>query len=218
LCSTERGGWVNPQLCAALLSLQRDPRFHITVEMVQDVRPVEHARNVCIVSARASGADVCVQIDNDNIPPANFADILGDAASTGKAVVALPYAVMFDGVPGMIPADNGLKDGQFRQTGCAGAGVLIINAEVWRVIPRGPWFRWLTNDDETGSRRLGEDYFFCELVRQHGLTAWTHQRVAGHLKTTDITAWTLKVQRIEANANGGVLSIEQRYPPVFVAD
>lgn len=197
LCSTERGGWVNPALCRALLSLQKDPRFALDVATVEDLRPVEYARNCCVASAREAGADVCVQIDNDNFPPPNFGDILHDAIGTGKAVVSLPYAGLIDNAPRMLPGDSGPRDGQFRTTGCAGAGVLIISSEVWRVIPRGPWFRWLTEDDELLSRKLGEDYFFCGLVKRHGLTVWTHQRVAGHLKTVELTSWTLHVQRLE---------------------
>jgi hypothetical protein len=219
LCSTERTGWVNPALCLALLRLQQDPRFTLTVEMVTDKKPVEHARNLCIVRARASGADVCVQIDNDNYPPANLADIICEASRTGKAVVALGYGIIPPEGPQMIPNDNGAPEGHFRQTGCAGGGVLIISSEVWRVIPRGPWFRWLTNDDETLSRRLGEDYYFCGLAQQHGLTVWTHQNVAGHLKTVNATSWVLRLadlKRRAATQSGDVLPLEVLNPPSFV--
>ena len=182
---------------------------------------MEHARNLAIVSARTRGADACVQIDNDNVPPADFADILHDAISTGKAVVTLPYGIIPPEGPQMIPTDNGLQDGRFRQTGHGGGGVLIIGAEVWRVIERGPWFRWLFSDDEVLSRKLGEDYYFCQSVRAHGLTVWTHQHVAGHLKTTDATHWILKLKRLEKRLAdhehaGEERSIEELYPPVFV--
>lgn len=218
LCGTERTGWINPSLCLALLSLQRDPRFDITVEMVRDRTPVEHARNLAIVSARTRRADVCVQIDNDNVPPADFADILDEAISTGKHVVTLPYGILPYDSPQMIPGDNGKIEGRFRQTGVGGGGVLIINAEVWRVIPRGPWFRWLFNDDEVLSRKLGEDYYFCELMQAHGLTVCTHQRVAGHLKTANATQWVLRLARLEneiTKQKGGVLPLEILNAPVF---
>jgi hypothetical protein len=219
LCSTERTGWVNPALCLSLLNLREDPRLNISVEMVTDRKPVEHARNLCIVGARTMGADVCVQIDNDMTLPSNLADIVLDAWSTGKAVVSLPYAILPPEGPQMIPGDNSTPDGRFRQTGCAGGGVLILNSEVWRVIPRGPWFRWLVNDDEVLSRKLGEDYYFCQLVQEHGLTVWTHERVAGHLKTANATGWVLRLTRLEneqARQRGGILPIDVLNPPAFV--
>ena len=55
-----------------------------------DRKPVEHARNLCMWKAREGGANVRIQIDNDMTLPSNFADIVLDAWSTGKAVVSLP--------------------------------------------------------------------------------------------------------------------------------
>lgn len=222
LCSIERTGWVNPSLCLSLLHLQQDPRLDITVEMVMDKKPVEHARNLAVWKARESGADVCVQIDNDMTLPRNLADIVHEAHSTGKAVVSLPSGILPAEGPQMIPEDNGPKDGHFRVTGCGGGGVLIISSEVWRVIPHGPWFRWLANDDEVLSRQLGEDYYFCELVRRHGLSVWTHPNVAGHLKTADATRWILQLKRLEKRISnleykpGDVRPIETLSPPDFV--
>lgn len=221
LCETERGGWVNQWLCASLLALQQDPRLNLTIEFVSDRKPVEHARNICVCNAREIGADACVQIDNDMTLPANFADIMCEAIHTRKAVVSLPSGIVPPEGPRIIPEDNGQPDGQFRQTGCAGGGVLIIHSEVWRTIPRGPWFRWLANNDEILSRQLGEDYFFCELLQQHGLVVWTHQRLAGHLKTANASAWILQLKRMEQviakheRKDGEPCSLENLNPPIF---
>ncbi|HLJ86373.1 MAG TPA: hypothetical protein VKZ53_06090 [Candidatus Angelobacter sp.] len=222
LCSLERTGWVNPALCHALLYLGHDPRLDVSVEMIVDRRPVEHARNVCVCNARERGADLCIQIDNDMTLPANFADIVLEANRTRKAVVSLPAGIMPSGVPQIVPGDNGPKDGQFRETRYAGGGVLIISSEVWRVIPRGPWFRWVANDDEALSGKLGEDCYFCELVQKHGLTVWTHQSVAGHLKSADATHWILHLKRMERQLRdiqykpGDMRPLEDLDPPIFV--
>lgn len=202
LTGTERTTWINPSLCSSLLRLQRDPRFDITVEMVIDQRPVEYARNTCVVKARAMRVSACLQIDNDNLLPADFGDILDDALSTGKAVVTLGYGALLPTGPRMLSDDNGPRDGNFRETGLGGGGVLIINSEVWRVIPRGPWFRSLPNDDEVMSCKSSEDYQFCELVQAHGLKVWTHEQLAGHLKTTDAT-------RLVMQATGPARELEQ---------
>lgn len=186
LCSTERTGWINPWLCKSLLRLQADPRFQITVEMVCDARPVEYARNMCVVMARQMNVDALVQIDNDMTLPADFGNILADALATGKHVVTLGYGALLPEGPEMLSSDNGPRDGQFRETGNGGGGVLFIASEVWKTL-RGPWFRFLTNDDELLSRKLGEDYYFTEIAQSHGFKVWTHENLAGHLKTTDAT-------------------------------
>jgi hypothetical protein len=194
LCSTERTGWVNPYLVSSLMRLSRDSRLDIQVGMVIDRSPVEHARNLCVVDSRGRRADMCIQIDNDMTLPSNFADIVLEAHETGKAVVTLAYGTLPADGPKMIPEDQGPSDGNFRQTERGGGGVLIISSEVWRAIPIGPWFRWLVNDDETLSRHVSEDYYFCWLMQTNGLKVWTHQAVAGHLKTDDATKWCLRVE------------------------
>jgi|HubBroStandDraft_2_1064218.scaffolds.fasta_scaffold222286_2 hypothetical protein len=190
LTGIERHDWLSPWLCIALLRLQQDSRFDLSIHMADHPFRVEHARNMCVADARERGAAAMCMIDNDNVPPYNFGDILHDAISTRKAVVMLSYGVFLHGAggPEIIPGDNGPKEGNFRVTGCAGTGVTILSSEVWRVLPRGPWFKWLTNDDEMQSRQLGEDYYFCELVQQHGMKVWTHHYArAGHLKTWNVT-------------------------------
>ena len=187
LTGFERHMWVNPRLCAALLSIAKDARFDITVSLVEDVRWVDRARNLCVVAARECSADWLVMFDNDIAPPPNVLDILAEANQSGKDVLGLGYAVFSQsGRPELIPADRGLRDGEFRKTGCCGAGVLMVRSKVWESIP-GPWFRWVSNDDETSTLKIGEDYFFCELAQRHGFKVWTHSNLAGHLRIINIT-------------------------------
>lgn len=213
LCSTERTGWINPYLCLSLIRLQQDSRLDVNFGMIIDKTPVEHARNLCISNARARGADVCVQIDNDMTLPSDFAGILHAALTTGKAVVSLRCGTIPAEDPKMIPEDDGEPDGNFRKTGRGGGGVLIISSEVWRIIPNGPWFRWLANEDETLSRHCSEDYFFCHLVQNNGLTVWTHRAEAGHLKTSDATRWISRVIHLQNE----IAKSEGREMPGFVA-
>jgi hypothetical protein len=191
IVQSERYGWVNPDLCGALLRLQLDTRFDLSFKMAKHPFRVEHARNMCMLDARSRGVNLLVQIDNDNTLPPNFGDILHETISTRKAVVVLGYGIPFpahEGGPQIIPNDYGMLEGNFRVAGGGGGGVMLISSEVWKVIPRGPWFRWLTNEDEVESRRLGEDYYFAELVAKHGLRVWTHEHaLAGHWKTMNVT-------------------------------
>jgi hypothetical protein len=190
-CGVERTRWINPLLFESLLMMQRDDRYELSIEIFYGFERYEVVRNACVKYARDSGAELAalVMIDNDMILPDDFGDILLQTVSTGKAVVGLSSAaaVLEKDVRPLTPQDNGLRVGDFQQTARVGAGVMIVSSEVWRVIPRGPWFRWLVNDDELLSMKTSEDYAFCELVQERGLTVWSHWRLAGHLKTTDIT-------------------------------
>jgi hypothetical protein len=190
-CGAERDRWINPLLFESLLTMPLDGRYAAFIEIAYGANSYETARNACIKRARDTGAEWLVMIDNDMILLGNFDDILLQTIATGKAVVGLPSAspMLHRDVRALTPQDDGLRDGDFQQTEHVGAAVLIVSSEVWRAIPRGPWFRWLTNDDELRTMKTGEDYAFCELVREHGLTVWSHRSMAGHLKTTDITRY-----------------------------
>jgi hypothetical protein len=191
LCGTERCGWVNPLLFEALLALQlADKGYSLAIDTLFSFDRVEVARNRGVQYARDTGADFLVMVDNDMVLPKDFAGALEQIVSSGKPVVSFPSARAFVGgeVELLTPQDNGVVEGDFQQTGQAGSGVMVISSEVWRKIPRGPWFRWPTNDDELLSRQFSEDIYFCGLVQQHGLTVWVHRSIAGHLKTSDITS------------------------------
>jgi hypothetical protein len=195
LCGPERTDWINPALCLSLLRMQRDSRFEVVIEACYGHRPFDRARNMSVIQARACNAEWLVQIDNDIVPPSNLLTILHDAIISGKQVVGLGRGAQFDGGElKVLPNDNGQKDGDFQITGCVAGGVFLINAEVWRNIP-GPWFRWVTNEDESLSWKLSEDYYFCELIQKHGFKLWTHQCLAGHRKTVDITGVSLSLMR-----------------------
>jgi hypothetical protein len=189
LCGRERETWINPALFRALLHLQ-DERFDVTVDLAYDLKPHEFARNHCVMNAKARGYDYLCMVDNDMVLPGNFGHILHEAIASGKAVVGLKAGAFCwtgNDLRMLSCHDNGQVDGNFRRTGVVGGGCLIISSQVWKTIPKGPWFRWVVNDDEWCSTKTSEDLFFCELVQEHGLEVWTHKTAAGHLKTIDLT-------------------------------
>lgn len=192
ICRNERDGWVNPTLCAQLLDLQRAMSWcELTVKMANHGWRVEYARNKCMVDAREMGADFLVQIDNDMVLPPGFADILHDAHTSLASVVCLAYGHYWGPRLGyrIIPDDYAplCSNPNFRATGSACGGVMIIAAHIWENIP-GPWFRSLSNDDELQSKKMDEDLYFTELVAASGYPVVTHEyELAGHLKTTNVT-------------------------------
>ena len=63
LTSSEQ--WINPWLVANLLQMHQDERFAVEIQLVVDTRPVDHARNCAVITAREHGADWLLMIDCD---------------------------------------------------------------------------------------------------------------------------------------------------------
>ena len=201
LCGRERTHWINPKLFDHLMTMHWNDCFNLLFLSAYDFGSYAEARNRCMVRARDGGSDYLVMIDNDMTLPGYFDDLLYQTAKTGKSVVALTAGVLCgrnrqpheESVRLLThdvlnPDFEGEIDGDFQETKYAGTGVMIVSSEVWRAIPRGPWFKTVLNDNEVLSPKLGEDYYFCELVRQRGMKVWLHKRAfAGHLKTTNVT-------------------------------
>ena len=195
LCGAERTSWINPLLFDALMTLQTDPRFALTNAMAYGIDRVETTRNRAMQHARDECADFLIMADNDMVLPPNFGDILENVITSGKAIVGFAYARVLSrdwNVEMLETCGGGSRDGNFLRVGAIGSGVLILSAEVWRVIPKGPWFCWQYEDDETLSRKLSEDYSFCELAISSGLSVWEHSSTAGHLKTCDATKQAMR--------------------------
>lgn len=209
LCSTERQGWINPELSHLLFKMARDNRFNVAYCTVKDARPFEVARNQTIQQARDAGMDWLVSFDNDMYMPAGSPlDII--AVAGNKKMIGLTCAAeATPGQYGIFPKDFGLEvDGPFREVPEIGGGVLIVHRNVWEKVP-APWFKWCYEDNETLGRPpgkanyqasgCGEDIYFSRLVRQHGFKVWTHQRLyAGHYHTVDLTGMVAAMHQLSS--------------------
>jgi hypothetical protein len=188
MCEKERSGWVHPGLVYSLLCLHTDPRFSFCAGFVFNQKPVQFARNHALTQARQHGVAMCIMVDNDQVPPDNFGDIIAASIAKRKLVVGLRTGVVrTNNLPALLPSDSGQRDGEFQETRTIGTGIILIASEVWKKIPRGPWFRWLENDDEVLSMKLSEDlYFVQQLLPKHGIKVWVHDTPAAHMKTVDV--------------------------------
>lgn len=201
LCGIERQNWINPQLSLALFKLARDTRFDLSYGMQMDMRPWETARNMTIHAARSMKVDWLISFDNDNFPFGNVLDIIKQAGPD-QHVIGLRYGAGCLPRYMIVPAlSNRPMNGQpFREVKEVGGGVLMIHRTVWEKIPTGPWFRWAHDSNELlypGPGTFGEDYYFCHLVREHGMHVWTHeQELAGHYRTTDLTGLVFNLSQL----------------------
>jgi hypothetical protein len=125
------------------------------------------------LAARAikSGATHLLFIDDDMVFPEDTAVRL---LKHGKDIMGLKYhprQVSHNHIEGMFKiavAEKELPNEIFKCEG-VGAGVLLINLEVFKHIGR-PWFDWVVYD--TGMVKQGEDFYFCEKARKAGYEIW----------------------------------------------
>ena len=201
LTGVERQNWINPDLTLTIIKMVRDPRFEVAFFPVTDIRPWECARNKTIQAARQIGAEWLISFDNDNFVEGNGnpLDIIASAGPE-QHVIGLTYGVSKgDRSFELFPCASGATDGAFRETESVAGGVLMVRNTVWQNIPRGPWFRWQHADNELlelDASTCGEDVYFCRLVRQHGMRVWTHEQMAGHYRSVDLTGMVCSLDQI----------------------
>ena len=196
LCGSER--WINPRLSTLLVQMALDARFAVQLEWVYDARPVDYARNLCVSKARSGGFDWLCMIDHGCAPSCSPLDVLATVPSE-VSIVGLGAGICVNGVHKWnieTPAKPEVL-GKFQEVSRIGAACLMMRSQVWQRI-KGPWFRWVTGDDELLSPEggKGEDVFFCDLARQNGFKIWTHgTSPAGHLRTCDLTEIVMQAGR-----------------------
>jgi hypothetical protein len=171
----------------------QSPALNVSVELLQDIRPVDRARNTAVMKARAANVDWLVQIDNDNgLPQGNgLLDVI-QQCGPAQDVVGLSYGMKNEqGLQWCAHfLENTVTDKPFIEVDRIGAGVLLIRNTVWKRLPAGPWFvTHYKNDGELGPRiSAGEDVSFCKECRAAGLGVWASVYTSLHLHTTDLTA------------------------------
>lgn len=168
LCSSERAGWVNPKLSMLLTVMATDRRYDVKFQWICDRYPVAYARNSAIDAARRGHFDCLLMMDNDVACSFNPIDLVG---SDGD-VITVPVAFNLEHGPQVV----------HQNVTCC-----LIRSKVWQI--PGPWFRWVTGDDELCSPDggMGEDAFFFRLCESHGIKITTASVAAHHYHTCDIT-------------------------------
>jgi hypothetical protein len=200
LTGAERQNWINPDLTRNLMRMARDTRFDVDYFPVHDCRPWEVARNLTISTARQLKADWVISFDNDNFLPGdvNPLDIIATAGED-QHVIGLTYGMRSadeSHVCCVFPGSRGKSDGAFHEVQGLGGGVLMVRNTVWQKIPKGPWFRWVHQENEIQEGEYGEDMYFCQLAQQNGFKLWTCDQMAGHYRTMDITKLFVQTAQI----------------------
>jgi hypothetical protein len=198
LAGSERHGWVCPQLCTTLIQMMLDTRFQVTLRWFIDGRPIEYVRNQAVAAAREQGVDWLIMCDNAVVPSRSPLDIVA-AAPNDVHVIGMGAGICVNGAFRWnieTPTKPATIAG-FQEVTRVGTGCLMMRSKVWSAI-KGPWFRWVTAEDELLSPEggRGEDVYFCDLSRQNGFKLWTFGPApAGHMRTCDLTELAKRAAR-----------------------
>jgi len=133
---------------------------------------LQRSRQTLVNRALSQEASHLLFLDSDMIFPPDTAlrllahkvDIVGVAAAKRRPPFT-PSALTLQGEPLVFSPGDGLVE-----AGSIGLAGTLIRAEVFRQIGK-PWFpvTWQGEDDSGADLWTGEDYGFCEKVRQAGL-------------------------------------------------
>lgn len=140
--------------------------------------------------------DWLLMIDNDVVPPKDILTMI----EHGKPVVSATVTIK----KGSVPQPVILKEegDQYRQVNVAefldeesdglievdgvGTGALLVRRDVLEEM-KPPWFKFLYNEED-GSLRLGEDFYFSRRLKQNGVPLFVStEHVCSHFKKVDLT-------------------------------
>jgi SAM-dependent methyltransferase len=153
-----------------------------SIEVLVADQDVATARNMCVRQALDAGADYCLFIGSDVLPPGDILSRLlahGKDISTGvywtKAFPTRPYIWRGDGMAGPY---MDWKYGEFFKIQYSGVDAALINCDVFRNLSE-PWFStdWNYDDSAGPQGTTTEDFYFYEKAAQAGYDFWCDSAV-----------------------------------------
>jgi hypothetical protein len=152
-------------------------------------RPVSYARNMCVAAFLQSACTHLWFVDSDTVPPPGAFQMLLEAdkeAITGVTRVVMadadgqqksvPMVAVYDPNAtnpdktkgGYRPIANAKVTG-IRPLDVAGASCLMLRRSVFDKVEGPPWF-----DEESWGSNRGEDFRFCQRMKEAGIQLYGH--------------------------------------------
>lgn len=169
--------WIHKLVVFALLRLQLDQRYHITI-ILPTHNPYENNLNHVVKDLREvyTDHDFWLNIDADNPPLSNPLDYI----SHNLDIVGFPTPVWHDKVAGDRPwyfnAVNEKNGGWIPAIGeglievdAVGSGCMLVHRRVCETVIRPLFVREI---DEDGCVIRGHDYLFCNKAKRAGFKVW----------------------------------------------
>ncbi len=146
---------------------------NVEVQIVNDPRPLEHARNLQVHRFLESACTHLFLLDSDCVPPDRTVEKL---LSLNLPIVTAPHLTEVKGEVGPMVVDKAPGGyvqhrpfvGLQKVDACGGSGLLITREVLEKLGP--PWFRFVYGED--GLLRQGEDFYFCERAYEAGYEVW----------------------------------------------
>lgn len=164
---------------------------NVEVQIVNDPRPLEHARNLQVHRFLSSACTHLFLLDSDCIPPDRTVEKL---LSLDLPIVTAPHLTEVKGEVGPMVVDRAPGGyvqhrpfvGLQKVDACGGSGLLITREVLEKLGP--PWFRFVYGED--GLLRQGEDFYFCERAYEAGYEIWADcDLIQTHIKERAIRAF-----------------------------
>jgi len=189
---------MNASLSKTIQSLEmpEDGDYNVKVRHSY-MQPVDANRNKMVKSfLQDEENDWLLMIDNDVVPPKDILKMV----ECGKPVVSATVTIK----KGSVPQPVILKEegDQYRQVNIGefvdeeqdgliqvdgvGTGCLLVRRDVLEGM-QPPWFKFLYNEED-GSLKLGEDFYFSRRLKQNGVPIHVSTEfVCSHFKKIDLT-------------------------------
>lgn len=157
-----------PQFGASLCGLVRKINAQFTVNCMVGTSVLPKARQLAMEHAIENGFTHILFLDDDMAFQADLFDRLSShrlpivgANYSNKSPQCNPQSHGVDGKPLSSKDKAGAEE-----AGWIGFGAVLIDLSVMKDVPK-PWFetRWLPERNSF----MGEDYYFCGKVREHGI-------------------------------------------------
>lgn len=144
-----------------------------SVDIVATPLPLVHARNLAVKRFLESGCSHMYTLDSDCVPAPNTISRL---LSYSLPVVSSPHACIINGERGVMACDktdsgyvqHHPMEGLQKVDAVGGSGILVRRSVLETLGP--PWF--MQEYDSDGLLALGEDFYFCERLREAGYEIW----------------------------------------------
>jgi hypothetical protein len=172
-------------------------------------KPIESNRNQIVQDFLKTDCEWLVQIDDDCVPPLNYLDLI---LYNKDIITGVCYAYRQSSLVPLILKKQS-KSGLWENKECnaaegltevdsIGTGAIIIHRRVFTTELQKHPFQSVWNED--GTRKKGQDLYFCEKAKAAGFEIWCHlQYKVSHIVEVDLVE--IEKGFIVREASGGAI-------------
>jgi len=166
-------------------------------------RPESVARNEIVHAFLGSDSEYLMMIDSDQAVDPGFIkvvehgkDIVSAVTFSMKDCDLLP--MVLDRVEDGFKPHEEIRGGELIRVDGIGSGCFVTHRRVFEIIP-APWFEFKV--DEVGTLIMGEDFNFCDTVKQYGFEIYVDTSfVSSHWNSINTVDILSLLNRVSQNA------------------